>query len=408
MKRGWAVAVLLALYGVVAAFVFTGFAMHRGAVAVIGPYTPAYLVFLVLVLAAVVAPPLIGWAAFRALGARNAAMAGGWVAVVLLAGWVVAEVAYSSFREHRFDPFVQFPGTRFDSIPVEREPGVIRVVAIGGSTTRNYVLDPDRRYPHVLGTLLNENDASPGGYHVLNAGMDWWTTKHSHINYVTYLRAWEPDVAVVMHAINDLYRSFSPPRFAVGDYDPQWAHFYGPAIRGARPRSLVGATLAGTVPWEISRRWYAGWRFRPQDYDLSEYRSLPQFEASMRSLVRTLKADGVEVILVLQPSLYKEEMSRVEQARLWFPDTFCVRYAGPWWRDVPHHASMARALAAYNEVVRKVAAEEGTGLVDAAGLMPRTTEYFADDVHYTELGAAMLARAVANHMVGNDIRAFRD
>ena len=41
-------------------------------------------------------------------------------------------------------------------------------------------------------------------YAFVYAGMDWYTTKHSLINYVTYYRDWQPDVVVVMHAINDL------------------------------------------------------------------------------------------------------------------------------------------------------------------------------------------------------------
>ena len=46
--------------------------------------------------------------------------------------------------------------------------------------------------------------------------MDWYTTKHSLINYVTNLRDAELDLIVVMHAVNDLYRSFFPPDFTIG------------------------------------------------------------------------------------------------------------------------------------------------------------------------------------------------
>jgi hypothetical protein len=385
--------VVLALYTGAAIFVFAGFALHRGATAVIGPYTPGYLVFLLGLLVLLLAPATILALLLRVDGRR----VGGWAlrgGVLLLAIYGFGEVLHASVRRHTFDPFVQFPGTRFDSIARERDAASVRVVAIGGSTTRNYFLPPEHRYPSILEDLLNENEDSRR-FQVLNAGMDWWTTKHSHINYVTYLRGWNPDVAVVMHAINDLYRSFSPPRFAIGDYDPQWTHFYGPAIRGARPRTWVGSILNGPVAWELNRRWYAQLRFREQDYDLAEFRSLPEFEASLRSLVRTLRADGVEVILVTQPSLYNADMNRHERALLWFPSTFCLRPDGLWRRPVPGAPAMARAMEAYNEVIIRVASDEGVQVVDAARSVPRTVAYFADDVHYTEQGSAALAATVA-------------
>ena len=83
---------------------------------------------------------------------------------------------------------------------------------------------------------------------VFNAGMDWYITKHSLINYVTNLRDAVPDLIVAMHAVNDLYRSFFPPDFTIGSYHRLWFHlrpgnFWGQAS-GVCTTSFVQDLLA--------------------------------------------------------------------------------------------------------------------------------------------------------------------
>lgn len=388
---------LAVLYVGAAAFFFIGFATHRSSVGVIGPYTPGYLAFLLVLAGGLLLPLGVLFLLSRILGAGRVIRAAAKGILLLLLFYGAAEVIHAAVRSHPFDPFLQFPGTRFEDIARTPAEGVTRIVTLGGSTTHNAHLEPELRYPAVLEDLLNE---AGGSYEILNAGMDWWTTKHSHINYVTYVRSWQPEVVVVMHAINDLYRSFSGPRFSVGDYDPQWAHFYGPAIRGAKPKTLFGATMDRWSVWEFNRRWYAAWRYQEADLGLDAYRSLPEFEVSLRSLVRTLTADGVQVVLVTQPSLYREGLGARERGNLWFPSTFCVIPEGIWARTIPSVPSMSLAMEAFNEVVRRVGEEEGTDVVDAANRMPRTLEYFGDDVHYTAAGANLLATEIFGALQG--------
>lgn len=85
--------------------------------------------------------------------------------------------------------------------------------------------------------------------------------KHSLISYVTYYTHWRPDVVIVMHGINDLTRSFSPPYFAVGPYNEQWTHFCGPAIYGARPPTFE-QHLLHTLFMPMIDGWYYQLRAR--------------------------------------------------------------------------------------------------------------------------------------------------
>ncbi len=64
-------------------------------------------------------------------------------------------------------------------------------------------------------------------------------------------------------------------------------------------------------------------------------------------------------------------------------------------QTVYREEAMAQAMNAYNEVTRAVAAEQKVDLYDAAKSLPKSLEYFFDDVHYTDKGSRELALGLA-------------
>ena len=90
---------------------------------------------------------------------------------------------YATHRHH-FDPYLQMPPTKFDSISTHKSDSTFRVLCLGGSTTLNGRLQLTKRYPYLLHQLLAKQYPDKK-IEVLNGGMDWYTTKHSIINYTT-------------------------------------------------------------------------------------------------------------------------------------------------------------------------------------------------------------------------------
>jgi lysophospholipase L1-like esterase len=265
------------------------------------------------------------------------------------------------------------------------------VLTLGGSTTRNHRLDREERYPRQLERLLRS--ARPGvQIEVVNAGQNWWTTKHSLVNYVTYASAWQPDVVVVMHAINDLEKSMLSADYTLGAYDPQWTHHYA---------SAANAALAPTFEQWLARRvrgltdkWGSALRFRPVDYPLEKYVSLPSFRANLARVTHYAQADGAEVVLVTQPSVYRDDLDLEEQQLLHAP-IYMQEPDGWLRRRSPTVESLRRAMAAFNEATVEVSKATNARLVLGAEAVPKTFEYFIDEVHYTPRGARALAEAVA-------------
>jgi lysophospholipase L1-like esterase len=240
---------------------------------------------------------------------------------------------------------------------------------------------------------------------VLNGGKAWYTTKHSLINYVTYCREWKPDLVIVMHALNDVYRSFAPPDYAVGAYDKCWAHFYGPSFRGAKPESfeerVFSKILGGRLGIWFSelRRKRDKRRYEEMDYPLSQYVSLPMYKRHLRALARSIKKDGAIAMLVSEPTLYKDVMSDEERRLLWIGKSFCWRQARDR-REYPSDRSLAKAVAEYNHAVKRIAASEKAIFVDGAALLAKDVKYFEDDAHYTDAGYHAFAQIITDAVAG--------
>jgi lysophospholipase L1-like esterase len=377
-------------------FVYAGFFFHRCAEAQLGPYSRKYVVFLAVLGSVYFIPPLIRQFV-RRHGSKRLVFT---LMPCLLLGlmvYVVAAVRYYYTQTHEFDPFLQAPPPALEAA----KPGnTIRVLALGGSTTRNAHLPEGERYPRVLESLLQAAyPESP--VQVLNAGMDWYTTKHLLINYVTNVRETQPDLVVIMEAINDLYRSFSDPGCALGPYDRQYAHFYGPSILGAKPPAFEEHLFAAEprTSGPAASGWFSELRVREADLPLERYVSLPDFERNLRALIHYVRLDRCAVVLMTQPSLFQDEMTAEERDLLWFGKRFCCEGSG-WFRyRYPSPRSLWLAMEGYNRKIVEVAREEGVPVIDVACQVPRDKDHFVDDVHYTTVGARCVAAEAARGIV---------
>ena len=380
------------LYG----FFYAGWLFHRSEDAGALPYSSSYLFFL----AVMALPFLLPFAASKLL--RGVPRK--WIvfalapAVLFLAVlYFISSIHYNWTQRHYFDPYLQNPPAR---IPAHTKKGAFRILFLGGSTTQGADLAPENRYPEILRRKI---EAESGGrpVEILNAGVAFYTTKHSLINYVTYYRAWKPDLVIVMHAMNDLYRSFSPPAYADGDYDELWSHFYGPSILGFKPApfgkhlwiQFKKFTIGDYSVKDFSEKWYSSLRWQERDFPIGRYFSLPQFESHLKTLVEILKQDRVPVLLMTEPSIYHENLTPGEKKILRFGREVCAVKQGAILQEYASPASLETAMRVYNQKIREVAETEKVLFADAAGAVPKNLAHFTDDVHNTPAGAELIAAA---------------
>lgn len=392
------------------AAIYGGFILSSSAAPpILGPYSLSYLAFLLVMASVFLAPTALDLLT-KTYGTKDVGFSFILVAIGLDLAYQIAAFAYYQSRQYPFDPFLQLPpaihvpavgrGLQTASSVVEET----RIACLGGSTTANRTLPEPERYPARLETILNLGGQGWRA-RVLNAGREWYTSKHSLINYVTNVRDAKPHVVIIMHAINDLYRSCTPRRFTSGSYKSDWSHYYGAAARAADPPSFERFLYERLLADAVSRwyGWFRVWQFQEVDYGLEYFRSLPDFEKSMRRLIEIVVRDGTIPVLVTQPSIYKEEMAPGELNTLVIAPTHCETHDSLLVRKSPSPGAMAKAMDAFNDVTRRLAREYGVLLVDAAPLVPKDLEHFTDDVHYTSAGSRRLAEVVAASLASSDV-----
>lgn len=382
---------LLFAFYLVYSLIYAGWLPHRSISPVILRYSASYFSFL-LVMATVFFLPVVVRLYARRVGWKGLKYSILVVSIFSLIIYVISGVWYYYTEEHLFDPFLQNPVSKFEDRTPDRGKPSFRILTLGGSTSENLALEEEERYPNVLASILEKRYPSYN-IELFNGARNWYTTRHSLIAYVTYYSDWKPDLVIVMHGINDLCRSFSPDRFAIGEYDELWTHFYGPAINGARAPTFEEHLLSFfEVPMDA---WYAGLRNKEVDYPLDRYVSLGSFEKNLRRIVKYVKFDNSRILLVSQPSLYKNKMEGREPEALCFGKAIANTRLNFVQSEYPSSKSFFRAMKFFNENAEKVAREEGALFVDAAGDIAKTLNNFRDDLHYTEEGAHLLAESIS-------------
>lgn len=263
--------------------------------------------------------------------------------------------------------------------PLERQPGVTRVLCMGGSTTEGGNLDGRRgSYPFLLEQVLEERSGKE--YEVMNAGMSGWTSAEMLASWFLCLQDYAPDVLVLHEGVNDL-----EPRFRA-DFRPDYSHWRRPypdtrvhglqrllaytselylytRLRSAKVPDIVGLTSTPLVHYEPAME--AG-RLPPE--------TARPFVRNLESIAHDARSRGVRVVLMTMPHGPEQE-----------------RMVEPFW---------SYGIRENNALVRELAQREELELVDAAAhFAERSGELapeFLDLVHVSPAANRVKAGLVAD------------
>ena len=317
------------------------------------------------------------------------------------------------------------------------KPRRFRIVCLGGSTTFGAYLEAEEAWPRLLEDTLRREGLD---VEVVNAGVAWYTSAHSLVNYVLQMRYFNPDVVVVMHAVNDLYRSFHKPGELPCERD--YGSYAGPLHRLVVPQRRVvrdGPAPKRSFPWtcalwqiacralsvvdphhDAMLRWTVNSRvelpFTPGvpppetgeaagrgasedsavDVELEAFRSLPQYEAHLDYLTRLCREDGCDVVLATQASLYTPRNTG------WPSPPFAMQngfFRVSEWQYVSA-ASLSRAMRAARAVVCRVASRHEVVVADVETALDGRGDAFIDDFHLSVAGNRVAADTVAGVVRG--------
>jgi len=255
----------------------------------------------------------------------------------------------------------------------------IIIMCLGGSTTE-FKDSMGKGWPDRLEEKLNERYPTRK-IRVSNMGRQWYTTLHMLINYETNLRQYRPDIIIVMEAINDLlhnadfsYLSFKPFR---GDY----GHFYGP---------MKGIMTRKTFEESLYSKFRSFWYHHPREQiNQQQFQGIVAYERNLNTLIDLARLDKTDVVLMTQPNLFKKQMTFLEIAAL---DMVNFEAIGPRYQWSVDSARLG--MEAYNRTMRNISGKRQAHLIDLESRIPKTREYFFDDVHYRDIAFDLVAAMV--------------
>lgn len=324
-----------------------------------------------------------------------------------------------------FDPFLQVVparnddrlhinswGFRGEEIEMTKPLHTYRIFVIGGSTVFSSRVGFEQSWPRLVEKELRRLHPALN-IEVQNAGMHWHTSQHSLMKFLFNIQDFDPDLVIVFHAINDLYRSCLSERWTNGPFRNDYSHYLGPVAPMVReyfkqtdaPRILTLVRISEF----LRRHWFADLRHSPTrepaaglaEVSVNDWPSLRVFERNMNSMAVLAESLGVELIMASQAYLYRDDLSEIERKHLWFPAKMCGIHG-----TQPDISSMIRAMEAFNETSKRVADSNNVAFVDLEKSVPKSLEYLIDDVHLTEAGNRVVAEQIVGEIAtGNYIAA---
>jgi lysophospholipase L1-like esterase len=360
-----------------------------------GHITPVFIVYMVLFLP-VTALPLVMHILYRKFG-RAYVLFTALTVFFLMLFFIFAKTIMFRDKYRIFDPFLQIQPVLMPEMFQAKKPDEVRILFLGGSTTRCAALPENERYPELVRKKLQAMYPSKH-VSVLNAGMDWFTTRHSLIAFTNYYTVWQPDLVLVMHTINDVCRSFTPLRMSTPYFKADYSHFYGPSAFAAFPERSYPEKLLNDVERFVNVQ-IRGRKDTPIDFDSTAFKSEASFIYFYGLLLDAIIASGAKAIVVTEPSVYAGVSHDSIESRLWFGKAFCYNQSENGYRDygrkyASHHA-LGKAMERFNAIALNEATTRHTLYYNLAGIIPPSPRFFTDDVHFTPSGTTLAADSIA-------------
>jgi len=151
-------------------------------------------------------------------------------------------------------------------------------------------------------------------------------------------------------------------------------------LKQALPSAIQNELRKVSMRREIASRHYVVLDRLPED-------RVEHFREDLHKLIATLRAYGVEPVLVTHATVFSKPLAESDHVPL------------TTWRKIypmlkeEGFLDMEQRM---NDVIRQTAADERVPLIDADKEMPHGPKYFADMVHFTTVGAGVMASILAD------------
>jgi lysophospholipase L1-like esterase len=265
--------------------------------------------------------------------------------------------------------------------------GRANIITFGASETFGLYERAGNEYPRQLENALNASGAD--GYNVVNIAIPGM-----RIGRISYLQAALDKTHaryVVVYPSPANYIGASKPYCGQKPRPSPPEHGLDDKLRIAgKVFQLTKTVLPDRVmtPLRQIGLWNAT-RALPEVFETAHEPALHAFVEDLRCVVNASAKSGARTILVTHANYFVDRVTDASRGQMI-----------AWRRFYPDlsEAGMLDLEKRSNEAVRKLGAELGVPVVDAAAHIPGGAKYFADFVHFSDEGSALMAKLLAQEI----------
>ncbi len=295
-------------------------------------------------------------------------------------------------------------------------------ICLGGSTTECLYLDDKETWQYQMQLLLDSRTALPPL--IGSIGKSGCATRENYIQLKYYVpQLGKIEGVILMVGINDMMKRLSSDTLFENDFrfTPQVEDSFVNTIflsdrneeegwRKVRLFQFVRNAFqrATKVEWQNVQddegKIYKTWRENRQ-HALAISDTLPDLTSALKEYERNLqliyaetKRQGIKLILVNQPALYKDSMSAYENSLLWMGGIGN-------FQEEPNHPyytpkALRQGIELYNQCLEDFCSnKQHVKFVNLATQLPRDTSVFYDDCHFNESGARKVAEIISREII---------
>ncbi|HLD47457.1 MAG TPA: SGNH/GDSL hydrolase family protein [Desulfobaccales bacterium] len=274
----------------------------------------------------------------------------------------------------------------------------VTIIAVGGSTTACELISDHKTWCDLLAAKLKTK------YKLLwlnNAGLDGHSTYGHIVLMEDFIIKIRPKVVLFLVGANDI--GLEAPRI----YDQDQFKKPLPGIVSPLWDRLVNKSEVLIYSINFFRFYKAKkrglthtlWNFHEKNqFDIpaeeiplilqeQKQKYLPPYAERLNRLIEISRQNSIEPIFITQPSVLGDLFDPTTGINL-------ARVNSTGWNGRVYW----QVLELYNDVTRKIAAEQKVGLIDLGRKMPKRTEYYYDLYHYTNAGCQQVAEIIYQNL----------
>lgn len=352
-------------------------------------------------------------------------MIGGLI-VFLAAGVLTAEWAARYYERHRATPPDYFPqmyyphvrlryglvpnldyygwfrinslGFRGPEASVDKQPGVLRVVCLGGSTTFDIgSIGTARPWPEVLEAELRRRLGTQS-VEVLNLGIPGSTSLDSLIDLQIRVINLKPDLLIVYQGHNDFVYSLPSPHPTQSPLFPSEVAPRSGFIRWLTNHSVLYAKTEGRIKDRIGSLWRMVKRTvglgppdKPvvSDGDQGMERGFINFRSNLTSIAAVARANAIPLVLPEVVLPFPEDAGK---------DCGVCAGLSPLFGNL-EPAKVRLMFSRYDSVLPQLSSEgSGVYYIPTDGFVPSEDRYYHDPVHFGPEGSLRMGVKLAESL----------